>query len=221
MGATGFSKSDAATATDSSVGTSLCGAPTPIDPRIARSRAKLLGAATEILVESGPAALTVDAVAERSGVAKSTLYRHWPSRTALMVDVLRENMPQIDPIDPEHGFEFCLRGMMTALADAFADPEWGRIMPSLFALKLQLPEIDDLTEAEQEERTAMLRSVLARGAAEGLIPEGLDPHEVISLLVGPILMCSLTGETDRIHRVADYAVDRFLASYAAADDEPS
>ncbi|HWL43805.1 MAG TPA: TetR/AcrR family transcriptional regulator [Ilumatobacter sp.] len=185
----------------------------PIDPRIARSRAKLIAAATEILVELGPRGLTVDAVAERSGVAKSTLYRHWPSRTALMVDVLRENMPQVEPVDLEHGFEPCLRTMMAALADAFADPEWCRIMPSLFALKHQLPEIDDLTEADHEERTAMLRDVLAAGAGEGLIPPGLDPHDVISMLVGPILMCSLTGETDRIHRVAEFAVDRFLASY--------
>jgi len=185
----------------------------PVDPRVARSRAKLLAAATEILVEAGPRALTVDAVAERSGVAKSTLYRHWPSRTALMVDVLRENMPQVDPLDPSIGFEPCLRGVMGALADAFSDPGWCRIMPSLFALKQQFPEVGELAEADQDEKTEMLADILAAGVAEGLIPPGLDPKAVISILVGPLLMCTLSGDVDNLHAVADFTVDRFLASY--------
>ena len=69
----------------------------PCDPRVARSRAKLLAAATEILIETGPSSVTVDAVAERSGVAKSTLYRHWESRSALLVDVLRTHRPAWEP----------------------------------------------------------------------------------------------------------------------------
>ena len=55
-----------------------------MDPRVARSRASLLEAATDLLVDGGPRAVTVDAVSERSGVAKSTLYRHFPSRDDLV-----------------------------------------------------------------------------------------------------------------------------------------
>lgn len=205
MRATGFSESEHDAATSEAA----------VDPRIARSRAKLLAAATEILVEAGPQALTVDAVAERSGVAKSTLYRHWPSRTALMVDVLRANMPQVGPIDVSAGFEACLRKAMRLLAEAFAEPEWCAIMPSLFALKQQFPEVDELADADQHDKTQLVAEVLAVGEAEGLIPPGLDPDAVIAVLVGPLLMCTLAGDVKRLPDVAEYAVDRFLASYRA------
>ena len=185
----------------------------PTDPRVERSRAKLLAAATDLIVEAGPQALTVDAVAERSGVAKSTLYRHWPSREALMLDVLRANVPDVPPLDPRLGFEAQLRSLMQALADTFADPEWARILPALFALKHHVPGVEELTNADREEKVTMLFDVLDAGVAEGLIPAGLDPRTVAATLVGPLLMCVLTGETDLVGDVADYTVDRFLESY--------
>jgi AcrR family transcriptional regulator len=184
-----------------------------VDPRIARSRAKLLAAATDILVESGPRALTVDAVAERSGVAKSTLYRHWPSRAALMIDVLRSNMPCTPDVDPSHGFEPCLRTYVQALADTFADPEWARILPALFSLKQQIPEVDDLTDEDRDAKVAALMAVLEAGVREGLIPAGLDPHAVATSLVGPMMMCALTGQTDSVREAGEFALERFLASY--------
>ena len=189
------------------------GAASRADPRIERSRAKLLAAATELLAEAGPRALTVDNVAERSGVAKSTLYRHWPSRTALMVDVLRVNMPCTPEVDLASGFEACLRTYLRALAGSFGDPEWARILPALFLLKQQLPEVDDLAESDRDEKVASLTALLDRGVAEGVIPAGLDPHEVVSALVGPMMMCALIGELDAVPAAGEYALDRFLASY--------
>lgn len=187
-----------------------------IDARVERSRAKLLAAATELLVSAGPAALTVDAVAERSGVAKSTLYRHWPSREALMVDVLRENMPCIPQFDTALGFEKRLRGYLRALADTFADPEWGRILPALFSLRHQCSEVGTLTDSDRDSKVAMFAELLDAGVAEGLIPAGLDPQSVASTLVGPLMMCVLTGETDAVHRIAEFTADRFLASYRSS-----
>jgi AcrR family transcriptional regulator len=188
------------------------------DPRVERSRAKLLAAATDLLVEAGPRALTVDNVAERSGVAKSTLYRHWPSRTALMIDVLRTNIPCTPVIDPADGFEPCLREYISELAESLADPEWARIMPALFALRQQFPEVGDMTETDRDEKVALLRGLLDRGVAEGLIPEGLDPHAVAHVLVGPMMMCALVGEPEGAKAAGDFALDRFLASYRATDD---
>jgi hypothetical protein len=59
----------------------------------------------------------------------------------------------------------------------------------------------------------MLTEMLDAGVAEGLIPAGLDPHAVAATLVGPLMMCVLTGETDTVHQIAEFAADRFLASY--------
>jgi AcrR family transcriptional regulator len=84
----------------------------------------LLTAATELLVEAGPRAVTVDAVAERSGVAKSTLYRHWNSRQSLLIDVMRSNVPEIAPPPPELDFERALRTLVHDVAATLVQPEW-------------------------------------------------------------------------------------------------
>jgi len=45
-----------------------------------------LAAAYELLTEFGLSGVSIDEVSRRSGVAKTTIYRHWPSRTALLFD---------------------------------------------------------------------------------------------------------------------------------------
>src|SRR5215475_14064822 len=56
------------------------------DARVQRSKKPVLAAAHELLSQPGLGGVSVDAVSERSGVAKTTIYRHWRSRTALLLD---------------------------------------------------------------------------------------------------------------------------------------
>jgi len=185
------------------------------DPRIARSRAKLLAAATELLVEAGPRAVTVDAVAERSGVAKSTLYRHWSSRDALLVDVMRSHVPEVPPIDLSRGFEVALRSQMSIAVDVLSDPEWLRILPSLVSLQHHVPQMAELMTTDREAKLAMLRDVIDLGVAEGRLPTGLETLTVFHLLIGPLMFAVLSGDGDgsRLRALADEVVARFLASY--------
>ncbi|NNE10803.1 MAG: TetR/AcrR family transcriptional regulator [Ilumatobacter sp.] len=184
-----------------------------IDPRVARSRAKVLEAATALLVELGPRGVTVDAVSERSGVAKSTLYRHWPSRTDLLVDVFRCNMPHIDPVDGSNGFEAALRSHVADVAATFADPEWSRMVPALFMLKNQFPEVDEITQVDRDQKNSVLLEIMELGVAEGRMPAGLDPTNVAAALFGPMMFALLTGTGDPTELGND-AIDRFLGSYA-------
>src|ERR1700683_5289033 len=57
-----------------------------VDGRVERSRDTVLSAAFELLSQSGVGGFSVDAVSRRSGVAKTTIYRHWPTREALVID---------------------------------------------------------------------------------------------------------------------------------------
>jgi TetR/AcrR family transcriptional regulator of autoinduction and epiphytic fitness len=63
-------------------------AATTVDPRVERSRRVVREAALAELVESGYGAFAIDAVASRCGVARSTIYRHWPGKLALITDAL-------------------------------------------------------------------------------------------------------------------------------------
>ncbi len=181
------------------------------DPRVLRSHAKVLEAATELLVDGGPRALTVDAVSERSGVAKSTMYRHFPSRTDLMVEVLRHNMPATEDEIPEGTFEEALRALVQRVATTASNPEWGRILPALITLKSTIADIDELSESDRSARLHLLQEVLNRGIDEGLVCPKTDPVMVMSVIFGPIVFAALYGESGRMEELADLVVDQFIA----------
>ena len=182
------------------------------DPRVARSRSKVLEAATELLVEGGHRAVTVDAVAERSGVAKSTMYRHFPSRTELLVNVLRHNMPNLDLEVPEGSFEDAMRVVMSRAVASMDNPDWARMLPALMSLKNTLPDIRELTQADRECRLSLLRAVLARGIDEGLVPPDTDPTLIMNLLIGPLMFAAMNNELDGLNELADAVTEQFLAS---------
>lgn len=186
---------------------------TDLDPRVARSRQRLLAAATDLLVEAGPRAVTVDAVSERSGVAKSTLYRHWDSRQALLIDVMRSNMPHPVEPDPSLGFEASLRALVTSVATTLRDPEWARILPAMISLKQTMPELQELSDSDNEDKLAVLSRVVRLGVDEGVLPDDIDVHLVAHVLIGPIVFATISGQHDDLTAIADYSLERFLQSY--------
>ncbi len=186
----------------------------PISPRALRSREKLLRAATELLVESGPRGVTVDAVSDASGVAKSTLYRHWQTRDEMLVDVVRCNIPDIDEPDPSRGFEVALRTYMGNAATTIADPQWSRIVPAMMSLRTTMPDLAAIVDEDRSAKANKLQAILDLGIAEGLLPASIDTDMVSNLLFGPIFFSSLVGQSTELEKLSDYVVDRFIASYA-------
>jgi AcrR family transcriptional regulator len=182
------------------------------DPRVARSRARVLEAATDLLVEGGSRAVTVDAVAERSGVAKSTMYRHFPSRTDLLVDVLRHNMPAADFELETGSFETALRSLLHGFAAVMADRDWARILPALMSLKNTIPDIRELTELDRAEHLTVLQTVLDHGIDEGLVAPDTDVVTTMDLLVGPLIFAALNDDLERLPTLADEITDRYVAS---------
>ncbi|MBE7209580.1 MAG: helix-turn-helix transcriptional regulator, partial [Gluconacetobacter diazotrophicus] len=61
-------------------------APAPLDQRVVRSKERVLRETYRMLFEAGLGGVSVDEVSRRSGVAKTTIYRHWPTRSALVLD---------------------------------------------------------------------------------------------------------------------------------------
>jgi AcrR family transcriptional regulator len=185
------------------------------DPRIARSRAKMLAAATELLVERGPRHVTADAVCERSGVAKSTMYRHWASINELLVDVMRCNIPEVADIDLAAGFEPALRSWVRHVVATLSDPEWARILPALIELRRHTADMSAVFDTDFADKLQRMAQILQLGTAEGRVPAGLDPALVNSILVGPAVMAVLTEPGADVSPVAEFALERFLASYPA------
>src|ERR1700738_4922533 len=76
--------------------------PASNDPRPARSRARLLDAATALLRSGGPSAVTIDAVTRSANVARATLYRHFSSANDLLAASFMSLIPPA-PMPPEDG----------------------------------------------------------------------------------------------------------------------
>lgn len=186
------------------------------DPRIARTRAAVMDTAAELVVNGGPSALTVDAVVARSGVAKSTIYRHWPTRDQLLLDVFEFCSPKFQPPPPELGFVEALRYFLHEVVEQMSDPKWARMLPALLMLKAyeaSMADIEHHLAAEQEE---ILADLVARGEREGLLPEPFRRDHFVAQLVGPLVFAHLTGLAELSDELADSTIDLFVRSLPPA-----
>src|SRR5262249_39764399 len=100
------------------------------DERVLRSKKAVLAAAHTLLTEGGLGGVSVDAVSERSGVAKTTIYRHWASRSALLLDACSSLTARPQP--PDTG---TLRGdlevMTLYIAGRLKTAGWAKVLPSI------------------------------------------------------------------------------------------
>lgn len=186
------------------------------DPRVARSHAAVMHAARELLVELGPDGLTVDAVVARSGVAKSTVYRHWKTRDDLVTEVFTECMPHLEPVDEEVDALDALRRLTRQVARSLGDPEWQRLLPALILLRSQSEVLaglnDEMAVSQQELVTEVFRRAVDEGA---LSPEVLvDPERTGLMLVGPLLAVALVHGAGIDDAFVDEVVARFVRAYA-------
>ena len=169
----------------------------------------VMEAATELLLEGGPAALTMDGVVARSGVAKSTLYRHWPTRDALVVDVFSHIAPKLPSPDPDLSFEDGLRVLAHEFVSIVSDPYWQQLIPAMLLLKNELHEIAELdADLKKHQVDVVTPGAPVRRATRAGSPRGFDAETVSTLLIGPILMAALTGSTPLTEEFADRCVDQ-------------
>jgi AcrR family transcriptional regulator len=182
-----------------------------VSSRVERTHAAVMGAAIELLLEGGPDALTIDGVVARSGVAKSTVYRHWTTRDDLVADVFAEIAPNLEPPDPSLDFEAALRELVGHFAAMMSDERWRRVLPALMMLKLHDRHIAAVEQRISAEQTELCSTILQRGIAEGKLDPALDIDTLMALLTGPVLMAGLTSTTPLDQRFVDDVVDHFLA----------
>ena len=148
-----------------------------IDPRVARTRQVVLTAAADLLAEDGFERICIDAVAERSGVARSTIYRNWPDRTALFVEAFRA-LCHGGPATVEAGPD--LRSDLEALGrhliSQFSSAPWENTVPSLISAAIHDDEMMRALSDFSAERRAEALAIRHRAVDRGEIsrPERWD-----------------------------------------------
>jgi AcrR family transcriptional regulator len=156
------------------------------DPRVVLSRERVLTATLDLLTETGLGGLTIDDVSKRSGVAKTTIYRHWPNRSALVIDACLR-MTDGDEESPDTGsLEGDVRAILTNLAELLVTARWSSILPSIVDVAERDPEIAEVHSRLQRWHAAPLRAALERAALRGEIPPEADLNAIAAALRGPL-----------------------------------
>ena len=138
-----------------------------IDPRVLVSRERVLTATLDLLTETGLGELTIDDISRRSGVAKTTIYRHWANRSALVIDAC-SRMTDGQQAPPDTGsLEGDLRAILADIADLLGTARWSSILPSIVDAAEHDPEFAGIHSTIQHGHAAPLRAALDRAAQEG------------------------------------------------------
>lgn len=158
----------------------------PVGPvgRGARARQRVTAAALDQLAAEGSAGFTMESVARRAGASKATLYRHWPSASALLVDAMAETFR---PLPPRAGSDVRedLVALLTQAAGLLASDRFARLMAAIVDLAERDPALAGLHADLTERQRRPVLDVVLRGQAEGEIPAGADPEVVVDLLTAP------------------------------------
>lgn len=160
-------------------------------PRSAEAHAAIVSATLDLLADRGLAATTIEAVAARAGVGKTTIYRRWPSKVELVKEAVRSFAPVLKA--PDTG---SVRGDLEALASAaIATVEATRgfrAIPRLLGEALDDQELHAaLLETLVEPRRAGVKEILARGVERGEIDPRLDLDLATHVIIGPLVVAIL------------------------------
>jgi AcrR family transcriptional regulator len=150
-----------------------------LDPRTLRSRKAVLDTTVTLMVERGIHALNIDGIAEHSGVAKTTIYRHWSSREAIILDALSSLIapetqgPTGTPVEQ-------IQTLAWRFAEKIGTPPWSVLFPDLIALAHRSERMRTVYEDFMRLRRQPVAEVIARA----ITADNIDAEsDVIALMI--------------------------------------
>lgn len=184
--------------------------PSPGNPRVQRTRNHVLATARDLLLQVGPAELTYALLAERAEVTRQTLYRHWPNRAALLVDLVLEGP---DPGSyPQPGTD--VRAVATAWLKSM------RAGVSVPAVRSAVLAIAARADHDPDSAQALVRISKDRHAdlTKLLEPSGIHPSDdEFALLYGPVLARLFLDRGEVTDAFIDTIVTQWLTTLEHTD----
>jgi AcrR family transcriptional regulator len=153
-----------------------------------------LRTAYDLLAEGGLSHFTIEGVAARSGVARTTIYRWWPSKGALAMEgFLHGTAPDLE-LPPTDSVAADVRALLRLFA-RLVRGKAGRIIRGIVAEGQSDPDtIDAFMTGFVKPRRAEVRAIIRRGIAIGELRTDLDVEMVLYALFGPLYLRMLLNE---------------------------
>jgi AcrR family transcriptional regulator len=163
----------------------------PLRADARRNRERILAAATEAFAAEG-SAVQMDAVAHRAGVGVGTLYRHFPTKEALIAELAGYQVEQCAATTAQ----LCSR------TEAWPALEWfirrnATDLAGNAGLRQALTSASDFCELSRGQLRAMLAVLVERAHAEGALRAGVTADELLALLGGLATVIDLGGDPER------------------------
>ena len=186
-------------------------------PRSAEAHRAVLNAASELLAERGYAATTIEEIAARSGVAKTTIYRRWPNRPALVVELLLEVAARVAP-PPRVGEDPLptLRRELHLVAKA-SQGLAGRMLIALLGEAERDPQLREaLVQGLFTPRRKATAAVVEWGQRTGVLRRGIPALFATDLIFGPLFYRRFIRQEPVTKRFLDQTFDFAMQGLAAA-----
>lgn len=175
-----------------------------------RHAATIHGVTLALLAEVGADRLTIEGVAERSGVNKTTLYRWWVSKDELIADsLLHADLLRIELPDTG-GIRGDLIALFDAVADLFTAPESGAVVTAAIAAAVTRDALGGLVRDFFADRLSAEGAIFARAVARGELPDEVDPRLVVDLILGVVWVRLILRQEPLASGDAAAAVDAVL-----------
>jgi AcrR family transcriptional regulator len=157
-------------------------------PRDSDADRRILAAARDALLSAGYAGLAVDEVAQRAGVAKTTLYRRWPTKDHLAIavyaDMLDRDVPVTDTGDIRADLVAYLQQIAATLASVRRRS--AGIVAELVAAAARHPDVGEAMRGLYTRRIRLAVDLIGRATERGELRSGTDPILLLDQLAGAL-----------------------------------
>jgi AcrR family transcriptional regulator len=190
-------------------------------PRSDRAHRAILDAARELLIGEGFADLRLEHVAARAGVGKATIYRRWPSKEALALDLLMQLAAPHIAIEDTGDTRAELLAAVTNAMRAVTDTPFGPVIRALLSqIAINSALGDPFRAGVIQARRDEVARVIARGVSRGDLRPDVDVDVATELLVGPVYLRMMFGGA-LTQAFAERVVETVLRGYATRDEQES
>jgi AcrR family transcriptional regulator len=165
----------------------------PGRPRSEASRRAVLDAARALLDVTTVRDLTIEAIAQKAGVGKTTIYRWWSSKTAVVIEAFMELMKPSTPVPNVEGAGDAIGKHLALLVGQYRG-KLGRIVAEILAEGQSEPEV--LAEFRRRfflDRREAVRQVIEEGLRSGEFDATLDVESAIDMLYGAVYFRLIMG----------------------------
>lgn len=177
------------------------------------ARGKMLAAAHDVVLECGVSGFSVDEVARRSGVAKTTIYRHFENAKELLVAALDQVMTA--PPTPDTG---SLRGdlveYLTHVRPTFADVGLRTLFFEIYAAAARDPDLRDQYAALMGARAGPTTAIFEHAHARGELDPEIDYLTMLEIVQGPLISRSMSRPETLAELDLAALADRMAAALA-------